>query len=93
MLKTKYLDFLKEQARQVFPDNNIQIFIFGSSLEKENFRDVDLGVMGDFDERLVYKLKDNLEQSNLPYLVDVVNFNKVSDDFKNFVLKQDLIWL
>lgn len=93
MLKTKYKDFLQKKSREFFPNENVKIFIFGSSLEKEKFNDIDLGIMGDFEEKLIYELRDALEQSNLPYLVDVVNFNQVSEDFKNFVLNQKLVWL
>lgn len=51
MLKTKYKDYLQKTAREVFSNKKIKIFIFGSSLDKENFRDVDLGIMGDFEEK------------------------------------------
>ena len=93
MLKIQYQNFLKEQARAIFPTQDIRIFIFGSAVERKNFHDVDLGIMGQFDEKLLYQLKEILEESTFPYLVDIVNFNKVDADFKNFVLNQNLIWL
>lgn len=71
----------------------MQVFIFGSGLKKERFGDIDLGLMGKVKNNDVYKLKEEFEESTLPYSVDVVNFNKVSPEFKNNVMNNEVLWI
>ncbi|MFH1713120.1 MAG: hypothetical protein ABH896_02960 [Candidatus Jacksonbacteria bacterium] len=70
-----------------------KIFIYGSSLERDEFRDIDIGIEGVFDERKIPLLKEQLEESSLPYFIDVTNFNKVSPDFKKAVFKNKILWI
>lgn len=93
MIKEKYLAKVKEIIVDNIIDNNIKVFIFGSSLEKEHFGDLDLGVINSLDENIIYDLKEKFEESDLPYFVDVVDFNKVSKDFKDNVFNNKILWL
>ena len=61
----------------------------------KKWSDYDVGVMGN--ERLVPKdrlvaLRGDLEESSLPVLVDVVDFNKVNDDFKKVAMEKVVWW-
>jgi len=81
MLKAKYLSEIKQQVKKVYSKKGASFFVFGSSVNKTNFGDVDLGVMGNVDNKIVRILKENFEDSTFPYKVDVVNFEKVDDLF------------
>ncbi len=79
----KYLDTKKYKA-----------FLFGSRA-RWNYRynsDYDIGIQ--WEKALEYmqlgKIKRELDE--LPYLIDVVDFNTVDDDFKNLALKYTKAW-
>jgi len=42
--------------------------------------------------RLKARLSDEVEESLIPYKADVVNFDKVSEDFKNIALRNTVLW-
>ncbi|NIA18306.1 MAG: hypothetical protein GWO79_00260, partial [Actinobacteria bacterium] len=47
MIKRKYLRQLNGKIKEFTKDKQgMKVFIFGSSLEKERFGDIDLGVIG-----------------------------------------------
>lgn len=93
MIRQKYLAQLKNILNQQFAGEKVKIFIYGSSIERNEFRDIDVGMEGAFDERKIPLLKEQLEESSLPYFVDVINFNKVSQDFKKAVFKSKILWI
>ena len=93
MIKDKYLRQVTDKISEFNNGKNLKFFIFGSSLVKDDFGDLDLGVMGEINEGNIAKLKDELAESSLPYSVDIVNFNKVSQEFKENVLGQKILWL
>jgi len=93
MLKEKYLKQIKKKVDESIYDRNGKVFIFGSGLKKAHFGDIDLGLMGKVKEDDIYRLKEEFEESNLPYSVDVVNFNKVSRQFKNNVMENKILWI
>ena len=94
MLQAKYLDLIKQKTRSYFPKEEVKICIFGSALRREKFRDVDIGFLGDIDKKKLSSLDEELTESTLPFFIDLVNFNNVSEDFKNFVLNQEkILWI
>jgi predicted nucleotidyltransferase len=94
MIQEKYLQEIKRQIERVDKARDWEVFVFGSSLEQEHFGDIDLGVQGSgVDRKDLIRLKEFLEESNLPFFVDVVNFNEVSDDFRDNVMEQPILWL
>jgi len=93
MIKPDYLKKLKEIIACQSADKEWQIFLFGSSLTKERFGDLDVGIMGKVKNTEIVKLQELFQNSNLPYNVDVINFNEVSEEFKNNVFNQPIIWI
>lgn len=77
---SRYLDLKKNK-----------IFIFGSRTtgKARKFSDYDVGIMGKTAIPLatMAKIKDSFEESDLPYIVDVVDFATVLKDFKKEALK------
>jgi predicted nucleotidyltransferase len=93
MIKAKYLKEITKKIEEFIKDKNVKFFIFGSSLTKKHFGDVDLGVIGDVKEKDLIKLKEEFVNSTLPYFVDIINFNKVSEKFKENIFKQKILWI
>jgi len=71
------------------------IFIFGSRATGKNqkYSDIDIGIEGErLSAKTFIELQDAFEDSDLPFRVDVVDFSKVSNKFKQ-VAKQQIIAL
>jgi predicted nucleotidyltransferase len=88
---------LKEEILKIFTQyfdiRKTKIFIFGSFLKKKSPLDLDLGLLGEVDEDKLALLRFDFEESNFPYEVDLVNFNRVEKGFKEYVLGQKIRWL
>jgi len=90
----KYFDQLKRDLLRFFgKQNNVQIFIFGSSVRDNKFGDIDIGLMGKIEEKNTRAVKEFFEESNFPFLVDIINFNDVDEKFKQNVLNNKVIWI
>lgn len=71
-----------------------RVFIFGSSLKTKSFADVDVGLVGKAVKASeLYRAKEELEESTLPYKIDLVDFNTVESSFKKEVLSGKIQWL
>lgn len=79
-----------------FRDEKVKIFLFGSRAQGKNSitSDVDLGIWPATNNyaKKITLLKEKIENSNIPYKVDIVNLKEVSDDFRKEILKNAKIW-
>ncbi len=95
--ETKYLDMIRGMTLRVFQDHHCTIFLFGSRAEGKFQRgsDYDIGVSGLDDAtffRLKARLTDEVEESLIPYKADIVNFDKVSEEFRDIALRNIVVW-
>lgn len=70
----KYLDKSKHKP-----------FIFGSRATGKNFKfsDIDIGVEGkEINPEVYFSIVSDFEESDIPYKVEIVDFNNVSENFK-----------
>ena len=93
MIKDKYLEQITSVVNQFAPNKKVQAFLFGSSARKDRFGDCDIGILGEIKENDIRRIKEALEESILPYKVDVIDFNHVSREFKDNVFNQPMIWI
>lgn len=69
-----------------------KFYAYGSRV-KGNFSplsDLDILVVSDNYDEIIYKLKDNFDKSRLPYVVNFTNFNSIDKDFYELI-KKDLV--
>lgn len=91
-------DKIKQIVGNLLPEGKYNVFLFGSRVSGKNLKwsDYDIGVLGDKPLPLDKKAEivEALEESDIPYLVEVVDFSRVSDKFKAIALanKKDLIY-
>jgi predicted nucleotidyltransferase len=75
---------------------DVKVFLFGSRVTNRDFfnSDIDVAILPgeNFDDRILYRIKDELEESYIPFKVDIVNLNEVDEDFKKHALKQAVQW-
>lgn len=87
---------LKELVMDFLKDEKVTIVMFGSRARKEDlpFSDVDIGIIpyDRLDDVKLALLRERIEDSSIPYKVDIVNLLEVSADFRKEVLKEAVIW-
>ena len=94
----KYKSDILALIFQFLNKDEIEVILFGSmATHKENqFSDIDIGILdiansSNFNSQL-NKIKEALEEGQIPYKIDVVNLNLAKDEFKKIALKDKIIW-
>ena len=66
-----------------------KVYAFGSRFKHNNRKFSDFDIAVDIGEKLSFEflniLKDAFEESDLPYRVDIIDYNNISNKFKNIV--------
>lgn len=95
-MENKYIAEIREFVTKYFKDDKVKIFLFGSRARKDNHTssDIDIGIVpyGEVDEKKITLLREQIENLNTPYRIEIVNFLEVSEDFKREALKEATIW-
>ena len=88
MVDHKHLDELKNIFQQIVPD--AQVWAYGSRVDGTAHRgsDLDIAIVGDGD---ILALKNALQESNIPFLVDVVKFENLPESFQKEILKKYVV--
>ena len=77
---------LKKIVYSHVPDATYKAFVFGSRARGQNrpFSDLDVGILGPepLPSQTYIELVDALENSDIPYRVDLVDFASAADTFK-----------
>lgn len=94
MVTEIYINKIKEILQKHLKHNE-KVFIFGSSVENEKFGDVDLAVVSEqaVEEKVMHHIREDLEESTLPYKFDLVDINQTNDPFRTRVLDGPKIWI
>ncbi|MDI6731124.1 MAG: nucleotidyltransferase domain-containing protein [Candidatus Margulisbacteria bacterium] len=84
-----HLTTIKEILRKYL--SNIEVRAFGSRLTDKikKYSDLDLVVVGKekIERRKMVGAKEAFESSNLPFRVDLLDWNRISDKFKKIILE------
>lgn len=92
MIDRKSLKTLKSIVFRYLNSKEYKVFIFGSRAIGFNhkFSDVDIGIVGKkkIPHEKLYDIIEELEESDIPYLVDVVDFSTADKKFKDLALKK-----
>ena len=96
LMKDKYLDQIKEIVLTQLKDEPVQVLLFGSRARGTHHpgSDVDIALIpaqGTNFTRVVF-LKETMEDSCVPYKVDIVNLSESSREFREHALKDAVVW-
>src|SRR3989344_9680740 len=90
MIEDVWLKLIQAKVKKYLPSS--RAFIFGSRALNTNraFSDVDIGVINKqkIKGSVSENLSEELENSPLPYRINLVNFQTVSQQFKKVALKK-----
>lgn len=93
----KCLNSVKQEMLRLVDGYDGRVFLFGSRAKGVARRgsDIDIGIEG-MPSALVRKLAIQMnlfwEESFVPYHLDIVDFDKVRDDFRNVAMEKIVIW-
>jgi predicted nucleotidyltransferase len=91
-----YLFIAKNIVLKHIDVQNYKVFLFGSRAvgNVSKFSDLDIGIMGTkpLDPRTIFEIEHELEESLVPYKVDIVDFFNVDEAFKKMALKKIIEW-
>ncbi|MFA5424404.1 MAG: nucleotidyltransferase domain-containing protein [Phycisphaerae bacterium] len=89
-IEEKYLAEIRRILQEHVPDCEVRLFGSRINGKSQKFSDIDLALAADekLDWRKIESLKDALAGSDLPMLVDVHDYNSVTDEFRAIIDKQ-----
>ncbi len=89
-----------EQCRNIILENidrnEFAVFIFGSRAYESHpvKSDIDIGILGSraFHSKEKQVLKEKIEESNIPYKVDIIDFYGAARTFRKAALQKFKLW-
>ena len=91
-----YIDIVKQIVLKHIPKDNFAVFLFGSRAvgNAKPLSDIDIGILGSEPLPTIIKadLESDLEESIVPYKIDLIDFYQVDKDFKKEALNTIQIW-
>ena len=90
--KTQITHLIIKTIKEVIPNGDYKVFIFGSQANQEQLinADIDVGIESKetIGQDIISKIKYNLnESSESLFKFDVIDFSKVTDEFKHVAMK------
>ena len=84
------LEIIKKILRKNVPKSEVRAF--GSRVEgpAKDYSDLDIAIVGQekLSDKIFYALKEDFEESDLPFRVDVLDWHRISEEFKKVIEKQ-----
>ena len=83
-IEPKHLEIIKE----ILQPHSYNFYLFGSRVT-ENFKklsDVDLFYKEEIPIQILLKIEEDFEESDLPYKVDLVNYQQCDPEFQKIML-------
>ena len=95
-MENKYIEKLRQLILSVLEGEKVRVILFGSRARRDNrvTSDVDIGLIHDeeVNKKKLVLLKEKVEDLNIPYKVEIVDFAFVSDVFRREAVKGAVIW-
>ena len=94
MIKSKYKSAIIKVIRKYLPDCNIYLFGSRATGKAKEYSDIDIALdnFSVIDRRFLRKITDELEDTNIPLEIDVVDIYVSSDDLRAKIKKEGILW-
>ncbi len=73
-----------------------KIYLFGSRSRKTHFPESDIDIAIDagkrIDRYLLSNIREDIEESRIPFFVDILDMHDISQDIKDQILKDKILW-
>lgn len=91
----KYLEIIKNTILEVLPEDT-EVFLFGSYVTGDFTRssDIDVGINSKkkVDKGKLQMINEKIEESIVPFNVDIVDFSKTKKEFDKVALAEVIKW-
>jgi uncharacterized protein len=95
-IATKALEEVRRIVLDALSEKNARVYLFGSWARGEATRISDIDVAIDSHATLprgtLARLRERLEESHVPYHVDVVDLTRAAPEFRRRVLAEGMLW-
>lgn len=89
-------DNIKKIIFEHLSPKQYRVFVYGSRAagRARKWSDYDIGIIGKkpVSQNILWKVEEELEESDLPVIVQVVDFNTVDNEFKKVALQHTKPW-
>lgn len=90
------LEKLKEAIYLFLKNEDAKVVLFGSRARGDfaNTSDVDVGIIPGkgFDRVKLILLREYIDELNIPYKVEIIDFSTVAKEFRQLSLKEAEVW-
>ena len=78
--------------KQILSKYPYKFYAYGSRVKgtARKFSDLDLCYLEDIPQEIVYQIKEELEESDLPFFVELVDWKRMSEEFREMI-RRDLV--
>jgi predicted nucleotidyltransferase len=92
-LTDSQLEIIKNILRKHIPDCEVRVFGSRLTNKAKNYSDLDLVAVGQtkIDRQKMIRLKEAFEESVLPFRVEILDWHKISENFKKIIEKNYLV--
>lgn len=94
-LNEKHIEIIKNIIKKHLP--NTSVWVFGSRIKgtAKKYSDIDLVIVKNqkIDRKILYELAEEFEESDLPIRVEILDYCRISDNFKKIINKQYEIFI
>lgn len=91
-----YVELVKHIVLQHVDSTSFKVFLFGSRAcgNSKKFSDIDVGILGNkpFSTITKFEIEQAIEDSIVPFKVDIIDFFNANSTFKTEALKQIVEW-
>ncbi|MBW1863262.1 MAG: nucleotidyltransferase domain-containing protein [Deltaproteobacteria bacterium] len=96
MNKDIYLDQVRKLLLGHLKGYRFQLFLFGSQSTRRAGRtsDIDVGILplAPLPKGLLSEIREELEESHIPYSVDLVDLSRSNPEFRQHVREEGIVW-
>jgi predicted nucleotidyltransferase len=96
MVKDIYIKQIRKIILNRLKDYRFQLFFFGSQSTQQSGRtsDIDVAILPitPLPRGLLSEIREELEESRIPYPVDLVDLSRSNPEFVQHVRKEGVIW-
>jgi len=95
-VQKNYLSMLKKLILLHLGNRDIQVILFGSHAKNTTHRysDIDIALLSadPLPLGLISQLKEKIEQSIIPYSVDIIDLSQVDRELREKVIREGIVW-
>lgn len=95
-MNNKYFDLIRKIVIEELKDEDVKIGLFGSFANETNTiaSDIDVAIIpkNAINKWKLSNIREKLEETTIPFNIDIVDFSMVSESFMNVALRNVMWW-